>query len=196
MNNAFPIGSVGHNLTLMCGIWHDHVEIYDPAGSPLSEDAHSGTPGAAPFDNLVYVSFDGLNYRQTNVTFQGRPIHTRSFTGKLVQGVLHFDPLGPQDPGHIGVSGGYGILFFVPASVTVAWQRYSEPDCIRLLSLNQRTRTTVLYREGKVVRTLTANGYKIAPMADQRAAFDPRGRDGPVHEPLSETHVFAQSKGI
>ena len=75
MSNTIPTpGTVADTLTRMRGVWHDHVEVYDLAGNPLSEDALSGTPGPAPFDNLVYVDFDGFIYRQTNVTFRGRPI--------------------------------------------------------------------------------------------------------------------------
>ncbi|NWF70496.1 MAG: hypothetical protein HXY40_15515 [Chloroflexi bacterium] len=188
----FPIGSVGHSLTQMRGVWHDHVEIFDLAGSPLAEDAHSGTPGAAPFDNLVYIDFDGERYLQTNVTFRGRPLHVRTFSGLLRAGILEFDPLGPQDPGHIGVSGGPGVLFFVARAVSEAWQRYNEPDCIRLLSAATRTRTTVLYRNGVAVRTLTANGHKLAPTAARRLPDDPRGLDGPVHEQSPQTRVFEQ----
>lgn len=187
---VFPIGSVGHNLMLMRGVWHDHVEIFDLAGRPLAEDVHSGSPGAAPFDNLVYIDFDGHIYRQSNVTFRGRPLHTRTFTGQLVDGVLVFDRLGPDAPEHIGVSGGPGVLFFVARHQEAALQRYSEPDCIRLLSPHLRTRTTVLYRNGTAVRTLTANGSKIAPTANRRVPDDPRGPDGDVHEVRGATEVF------
>lgn len=184
------IGTVAHTLLRMSGIWHDHVEVFDLAGNPLAEDVHSGTPGAAPWDNLVYIDFDGVYYRQTNVTFKGRPLHVRSFSGVLHEGVLVFNKLGPEAPDHIGVSGGLGVLFFIPRAVDAAWQRYNEPDCIRLIGDHHRTRTTVLYRNGLAVRTLTANGAKIAPRADQRVSFDPRGPEGPVHSLPSETLVF------
>lgn len=189
---AFPVGSVGHTLISMRGVWHDHVEIFDLSGRPMSEDLAGGTPGASPYDNLVYVDFDGELYRQTNVTFSGRPLHVRSFTGRLVEGLLVFDRLGPEAPEHVGVSGGPGILFYATRALEGAASRYSEPDCIRLLGPGQRTRTTVLYRHGVLVRTLTANGYKIAPTASDRVPSDPRGLDGPVHAVRSETHVFAR----
>jgi len=35
---TFPIGSVGHNLMLMRGIWHDQIELYELDGSPLNDD--------------------------------------------------------------------------------------------------------------------------------------------------------------
>lgn len=189
---AFAPGTVGHTLSRMRGVWHDHVEIFDLSGKPLEEDPQSGTPGAAPFDNLVYVDFDGRIYKQTNVTFRGRPVHVRTFTGVLESGVLLFDRLGPSDPEHIGASGGPGVLFFSGRRVTEAWKRYAEPDCVRLIGSGERTRTTLLYRGGEAVRTLTAYGTRIAPTAERRVAIDPRGPDGPVHEGRSVTKVFAE----
>lgn len=195
MNNAlsFAAGTVGHTLSLMQGVWHDHIELFDLAGNPLPLDVHSGTPGAAPFDNLVYIDFDGELYRQTNVTFRGRPLHVRSFTGRLVEGILYFDRLGPEAPQHIGVSGGAGVLWFASQTSTdPALARYAEPDCITLDGHGQRTRATVLYRNGVAVRTLTARGVRIAPVADRRVPFDPRGADGPVHDVRSVTTVFRE----
>ena len=186
----FPVGSVGHTLSLMAGVWHDRVDIYSPNGTPLSEDPASGTPGAAPFENLVYVSFDGERYTQTNVAYRGRPLATRTFSGRLVDGVLHFDKLGPKDPGHIGVSGGPGILFFVAGTLGEATQRYCEPDCVRLMGPSERTRTTVLYRGGRVIRTLTAYGTRVSPPTELRLPFDPRGADGPIHDVRDATEVF------
>jgi hypothetical protein len=185
-----PIGSVGHNLMRMRGVWHDHVEVFSPDGTPLAEDRLSGTPGAAPFDNLVYVDFDGVNYTQTNVTFRGRPLYLRTFRGRLVEGVLRFGNLGPDDPGHIGVSGGPGILFFLASHLDEGTQNYAEPDCVRLIGTSERTRTTVLYRGGKVVRSMTANGFRLAPDASVRVPWDPRGPDGPVHFQHEDTQVF------
>ncbi len=184
------VGTVAHTLAQMHGVWHDRVELFDLGGRPLAHDEHSGTPGAAPFDNLVYVDFDGLEYRQTNVTFRGRPLHVRSFRGQIRDDILVFAPLGPDDPEHVGVSGGPGILFFGPRRITDAWARYHEPDCIRLMGPAERTRTTVLYRAGVAVRTLTAYGMKLSPLADRRVPWDPRGPDGPVHEPRRDTLVF------
>lgn len=184
------IGSVTHTLAAMTGVWHDRVEVFAPDGCALGFDELSGTPGPAPFDNLVYVDFDGERYLQTNVTFRGRPVHTRSFAGRIVDGVLVFDRLGPDDPEHVGVGGGPGVLCFVPRRVTDAWQRYAEPDVIRLTANGVRTRTTVLYRGGSLIRTLTAHGTRIAPVADRRVAWDPRGIDGPVHQERVATEVF------
>ena len=187
---TFAPGTVGYMLNILNGVWHDHITLYDLTGHPIVNDAHSGSPGASPFDNLVYINFDGETYRQTNVTFAGRPLHVRSFTGKLIDGVLHFDKLGPNDPGHIGIAAGNNILAFVPAQISDALKRYSEPDFIFIDPPNNRTRSTVLYRDGNAVRTLHAQGYKIAPQANQRLTNDPRGLEGDVHDIRSTTQVF------
>ena len=186
----FPVGSVGHSLSLMAGVWHDRVEIYSPNGTPLAEDPASGTPGPSPFENLVYISFDGERLVQTNVAYRGRPLASRTFSGRLVDGILRFDKLGPNDPGHIGVSGGSGVLFFVAGELGEGTQRYCEPDCVRLLGPSARTRTTVLYREGRIIRTLTAHGTRLSPQVDRRLWCDPRGVDGPVHDGYHPTAVF------
>ncbi len=188
--SAPAVGSVVDTLLRMRGAWHDRVQVFDLAGTPLAEDADSGTPGPAPYDNLVYVDFDGAEYRQTNVCFRGRPLHARTFTGAIVDGVLVFRKLGPDAPEHIGASGGPGVLFFASREIDDACRRYSEPDCVRLLGPNLRMRTTLLYRRGRAVRTLTAEGTRVSPVADRRVSWDPRGADGPVHALPEDTEVF------
>lgn len=187
---SHPVGSVSHTLAAMRGVWHDHVEVFDLAGRPLATDEHSGTPGPAPYDNLVYIDFDGVEYRQTNVCFRGRPVHVRTFTGAVRDGVLVFSRLGPKAPEHIGVSGGPGVLFFSARRVDDGWRRYHEPDCVRLLGPGQRTRTTLLYRDGEAVRTLTATGARLSPVTDRRVAIDPRGAAGAPHAAPSSTEVW------
>jgi hypothetical protein len=187
----FPVGSVGYNLMLMRGVWHDRLELFEPDGTPRFTDTQGGAPGASPFENLVYIDFDGENYRQTNVTFRGRPLHVRSFRGILADGVLRFDKLGESDPGHVGVSGGAGVLIFTPQVIDESWFRYSEPDYIHING-NTRTRHTMLYREGRLARTLSVVGHRLSPVADRRLAFDPRGAVGAVHEVVSITEVFKQ----
>lgn len=193
---AFAPATVAYMLTMMVGVWHDHIELYDLAGQPLAEDLKAGSPGKAPFDNLVYIDFDGENYIQTNVTFRGRPLHIRTFTGRLIEGVLHFDQLGPQDPGHIGVSAGNNVLAFLPARIDDSMKRYSEPDFLFLQPPNQRTRSTVLYRDGLAIRSLHAQGYKVAPLPSRRHPDDPRGLEGDVHEIRSTTTVFKKKDNI
>jgi len=188
----FPIGSVGYNLTLMRGIWHDRCELFELDGTSRFHDTQGGTPGASPYENLVYIDFDGENYRQTNVTFRGRPIHVRSFQAKVKDGILRFNQLGEGDAGHVGISGGAGILIFTPMMIDESWLRYSEPDFIRLDG-NNRTRHTMLYRDGKLVRTLNVVGHRLAPVASRRVSFDPRGADGEVHDIQSVTEVFKKN---
>lgn len=177
-------------LRRLRGVWHDRIEAFDLAGAPLSEDAHGGTPGALPYDNLVYIDFDGEAYRQTNVCFRGRPVHVRTFAGAVRDGVLVFHRLGPRAPEHIGVSGGPDVLIFAPRAVDAAWERYAEPDVIRLVGEARRERTTLLYRGGRAVRSLAAHGVRVSPVADRRVPWDPRGERGPVHEAVGETEVF------
>lgn len=193
---VFAVGTVGYMLTLMRGVWHDHINIYDLAGNPLAEDTKAGTSGKAPFDNLVYIDFDGESYMQTNVTFAGRPLHVRSFTGRLVDGVLHFDKLGENDPGHIGIAAGNNVLAFVPSVINDALKRYSEPDFLFLQPPFGRVRSTVLYRDGIAVRTLHAQGYKLSPDTSKRHSSDPRGTEGEVHAVRSTTDVYKEKSNV
>jgi hypothetical protein len=181
--------SVADNLMLMRGVWHDHVVLMSPEGTLLDHDPHGGIPGPTPYENLVYVEFDGKIFRQTNVAIAGRPVHVRSFSGKIVEGILHFDPLGPEDPGHIGVAAGNGVLIFSPESIGESWMRYAEPDFI-VVGGDRRTRNTLLYRGGELVRTLNAVGKRLTLDASRRHELDPRGVVGDVHETHSTTEVF------
>jgi len=190
MSAHFLPGTVGYLLMQMRGVWHDHLELCALDGTPLNQDPYGMVGGSSPFDNLVYVEFDGEIYRQSNVTFRGRPTHVRSFTGKLIDGILRFDTLGPNDPGHIGVAAGHDTLIFVAQKMDESLQRYAEPDFIRLIGASERTRSTVLYRGGVAVRTLNVRGVKLSPAADRRHALDPRGLDGDVHEARSVTLAY------
>ncbi len=185
-------GSVVDTLLRMRGVWHDTLHAFCLDGTPMEDDRHGSVRGAYPYDNLVYVDFDGQRYRQTNVTFRGRPVRTRTFEAEIRDGCLRFASLGPDDPGHVGVSAGPGRLMFVPDSTDhPGLARYSEPDFVELTGPGTRQRTTVLYRGGRVVRTLAVSGVRLAATADRRLADDPRGPDGPVHEPTrSVTHAF------
>jgi hypothetical protein len=179
----FPPGSVGHTMSMLNGVWHDVVETFYPDGRPLSDDtnAGSGTPGASPFENLVYVDFDGHNFRLTNIHIKGRPPLAKTFAGAMHDGVLVFDPLGPGSFENVGVSGGVGVLTFNARTLGPACEIYMEPDFIYLPEPTKRVRHTVLYRDGIITRTLTAHGTKIAESAATRHPLDPRGPDGPVH---------------
>lgn len=178
------------DLASMVGVWHDHLEAWDPDGTAVFEDPHGGVPGPFPYDNLVYFDFDGSTATQTNVTFAGRETAVRTFESDLSDGVLRFRRLGPDAPVHLGVSGGPGVIWFVPGS----WQepglgRYSEPDHIRIDG-DRRWRTTVLYRHGALVRTMMASGRRLSVDTSVRHELDPRGADGPVHESRDVTQHF------
>ncbi|WP_206099219.1 hypothetical protein [Rheinheimera mangrovi] len=180
----FAEGSVGHTLMQMRGIWHDSVELFELDGRPLADDtaAGSGTPGQSPFDNLVYIDFDGEQLWLTNVHFRGRPACAKTFTARMKDGLLVFDPLGDGAYENVGMSGGSGILTFNARQLDQGTDVYMEPDFIILTAPGQRIRHTVLYRDGKAVRTLTAKGTRLSPCSKQRHALDPRGTEGPVHE--------------
>ena len=190
---VFPIGSVGYNLMLLRGTWHDHIELYNLDGTPLDDDsaAGSGSPGPGPFDNLVYIDFDGDRLFLTNVHIRGRDTAAKTFTGRMRHGLLVFDPLGPGAYENIGMSGGPGILTFNARGLNPATDTYMEPDFIMLTAPGERVRHTVLYRHGEAVRTLTARGTRLWPSCDRRHTLDPRGSDGPVHEEPFSSPIWA-----
>ncbi|WP_163933473.1 hypothetical protein [Paraferrimonas sp. SM1919] len=188
----FAVGSVGHTLMQMRGIWHDSIELYHLDGSPLTDDtaAGSGTPGSSPFDNLVYIDFDGHTLKLTNVHFRGRDVAAKTFVATMQDGLLVFDELGPGAYKNVGMSGGPGILTFNAQQLSDATGVYMEPDFIMLTSTNERVRHTVLYRDGKATRTLTAKGYRLSPLCCRRHELDPRGPQGPVHEPPFKATIW------
>ncbi|MCH1930398.1 hypothetical protein L9G16_09410 [Shewanella sp. A25] len=192
MATVFPIGSVGHTLMQLRGTWHDSVELFHLDGTPLVDDtqAGSGTPGQSPFDNLVYIDFDGVNFKITNVHFRGRPALAKTFTGTLIEGVLVFDPMGKGSYENVGMSGGPGILTFSARQLNQATDVYMEPDFIIVTAPGHRTRHTVLYRNGEATRTLTAKGVRLSPCCDVRHPLDPRGLEGDVHEPKFEASIW------
>lgn len=185
------LGTVADNLRLFRGVWHDVVTAYAPDGTLLTYDEHGGTPGPVPYEQLVYIDLDGERYAQTNVVLRGRPAHQRSFGGTVVDGVLVFDALGPEAPRMLGVSGGPGVLVFAPERVDGEHvTRFYDPDWIRHLGGNQRTRTTTLYRDGVLRRVLTVLGTRISTDPTRRVDIDPRGPEGPVHDGDRITHVY------
>ena len=139
---VFPVGSVGYNLMLLRGTWHDHIELYNLDGTPLDDDstAGSGSPGPGPFDNLVYIDFDGEKLSLTNVHIRGRPLAAKTFTGRLRGDLLIFDPLGPGAYENVGMSGGPGILTFNARQLGAATDIYMEPDFIMLTAPGERVR--------------------------------------------------------
>ena len=163
-DTTFEHGSVGDNLSRMAGVWHDHIDLYNLDGSPLDDDSlvGSGTPGPGPFENLVYIDFDGSKLLLTNVHIKGREVAAKTFSGQMRDDLLVFDPLGPGAYENIGMSGGPGILTFNAHAMDRATDVYMEPDFIILTGPDQRVRHTVLYRGGVAVRTLTARGKRLS----------------------------------
>ena len=149
---TFPIGSVGYNLMLLRGTWHDHVELFELDGQPLGEDTAAGSPGPSPFENLVYIDFDGQRLTLTNVHLRGRALSAKTFTGELRDGLLVFDSLGPGAYENVGMSGGPGVLTFTARQLGEATDVYVEPDFIVVTAPGQRIRHTVLYRNGEAIR--------------------------------------------
>ncbi len=174
------------------GTWHDHIELYNLDGTPLTDDSAvgSGSPGPGPFENLVYIDFDGERFALTNVHIRGRPPAAKTFTGCLREHLLVFDSLGPGAYENIGVSGGPGVLTFSARQLDAATNTYMEPDFIMLTAPGTRIRHTVLYRNGEAVRTLTAKGTRLLPTCESRHALDPRGIDGPVHEAPFQSSIW------
>jgi len=188
---AAESASVAQTLRLLRGVWHEHIAGYDFSGNELTDDPEAARPGPLPFEQLVYLDLDGDDYRQTNVVVRGRPAHTRTFTGRIVDGILHFD-LPEGAPDIVGVSAGPGTVVFGPTRLDGPAARYAEPDWVRHLGNNQRTRTTALYRHGVLVRTLTANATRINEDPTRRLPWDPRGADGPVHDGSAQTTVYRE----
>ena len=189
----FAPGTVGHNLFQLVGVWRDHITLYHLDGTALSDDteAGSGTPGASPFENLVYISFDGAAFALTNVHLKERPLSAKTFTGGMRDGLMVFDPLGPGAYENIGMSGGVGILTFKAQHLGPGCDVYMEPDFIMLTGPDTRIRHTVLYRNGKAVRTLTARGIRLSEDASKRHTLDPRGPEGDVHGPTFSSSIWS-----
>lgn len=187
----YPDGSVQANLDLLRGTWHDRIELFDLDGTALTEDSRAGSPGKSPFENLVYIDFDGRRLRLTNVHIRGRAAAAKTFTGSMRDGLLVFDALGPGAYENIAMSGGPGILTFSARALGSATQIYVEPDFIVITGDGERIRHTVLYRDGVAVRTLTGRARRLTRRCDRRHGRDPRGPDGPVHEVPFKANIWA-----
>ncbi len=192
---SHPVGSVAYNLSLLHGTWHDRVELFELDGRPLEDDPKAGSPGESPFENLVYIDFDGEVLRLTNVHIKGRATSAKSFRGRIRDDVLVFDSLGPGAYENVGMSGGPGILTFTARNLDRSTDVYMEPDFIIVTAPGERTRHTVLYRDGKAIRTLTAKGKRIAATCDVRHEWDPRGPDGLVHEEPFQASIWEHLAG-
>lgn len=184
------------DLWAMRGVWRDRLSAFEPNGDELAHDPHGGAPGPFPYENLVYVDFDGSTWMQTNVVLSGRDPHERTFTATVADGVLRFDRLGPEAPEHVGVSGGPGRIWFVAESLGEdGLQRYAEPDLITLEG-DHRWRHTVLWRHGRLARTLSVEGTRVGADPSVRHPLDPRGSGGDPHGVRSSTdHYRAVATG-
>ena len=178
--NSGPAAPVAETLALFRGVWLDQITAFHPDGTPMESDERGGFP----YQQLVYLDFDAATGRlvQTNVAHHGRPAAARTFTAGIVDGILVFDGAGLEEPGTIGVSGGPGVLILLPRRVdTPEHLRFADPDYVRHLGGDQRTRTTTLYRDGELKRILTVAGTRIHHDPTRRVSWDPRGPEGPVH---------------
>ena len=193
------------DLRSMVGVWHDRLRAWDAAGTELHHDPFGGVPGPFPYENLVYCDFDGRTWTQTNVTFRGREPHARTFEADVDGGVLTFRRLGPEAPEHVGVSGGPGLIWFVARSLAEpGLQRYCEPDLIRLdVPADEdpaagrparRWRTTVLWRDGELVRPMLVEGERLTVDTSRTHPWDPRGADAPVHGTRSATRQYQETR--
>lgn len=191
----YPAGSVQANLDLLRGTWHDRVELFELDGRELSEDSLAGSPGESPFENLVYIDFDGERLKLTNVHMRGRAMSAKTFTGRMRGELLVFDELGPGAYENVGMSGGPGILTFSARRLGSATDIYMEPDFIVITGDGERVRHTVLYRDGVAVRTLTAKGRRLTRRSDARHEWDPRGPAGPVHEEPFKANIWSSLAG-
>jgi hypothetical protein len=184
------------DLLAMRGVWRDVLRAYGPDGEELSDDPDGGAPGPFPYENLVYVDFDGRSYAQTNVVLAGRPPHQRTFTATVEGGVLRFDHLGPDAPEHVGISGGPGRIWFVAASTLAeGLTRYAEPDLIRLEG-DRRHRHTVLWRHGRLARVLDVRGERLGTDTSVLHPLDPREPGSAVHGPRSSTANYATPASV
>lgn len=194
------MGQLTDDLFAMVGVWHDVLTAYDLNGRAIDDDPFGGVAGPFPYENLVYCDFDGSTWTQTNVTFVGRPLHQRTFVADIASGadgaddVLRFRRLGPDAPSHVGVSGGPGLIWFVAESLAEPGvQRYCEPDLIRLdvdADPARRWRTTVLWRDGVLVRPMLVEGTRVGTDPTTLHHLDPRDPDTPVHGDRTQTRQY------
>lgn len=190
MSESPTNSSVSDTLRQLRGTWHDRVQLFQLDGTPLEYDALAGSPGPGPFENLVYIDFDGTTMTQTNVTFRGREASAKTFSARIDKGVLVFDSLGKGAYENIGMSAGPGAISYSARHLSDGCQHYFEPDFIQLTGPDTRIRTTLLYRDGKAIRTLRAEGVRLSNDCQQRHKYDPRGLEGPVHELQAQSDVW------
>lgn len=177
-------------LSDLRGVWRDRLTAVDGAGRVVNHDPHGGVPGAFPYENLVYIDFDGERFVQTSVVLSGREPAVRTFEARRRDDTLVFTPLGPGAPTIIGVSAVRGHLWFVADDIVHdGISRYAEPDHIHVEG-DRRWRHTVLWRHGALVRVMHVAGSLLSRDTSRRRDDDPRGVDGPVHDTRSEVEMY------
>ena len=182
-------------LGALVGVWRDHLSAVDQNGIAIAYDPHGGVPGEFPYENLVYIDFDGDNFVQTSVVLSGRDTAVRTFEAKRVDETLVFTPLGPGAPRIVGVSPVLGHLWFVADDIVHdGISRYAEPDHIRVDG-DHRWRDTVLWRHGTIVRVMHVRGELLTRDTSRRLDIDPRGVSGRVHDIRSEVEMYEAGKG-
>jgi len=206
------VGQLCDDLAAMSGVWLDRLSAFDLSGHAVDHDPFGGVAGPFPYQNLVYVEFERIDdhsgtFVQTNVAVSGRPLHQRTFEADVVDDQLRFRRLGPDAPHHVGVSGGPGLIWFVAQHMAEpGLQRYCEPDLIRLDVTPEasggaalRWRTTILWRDGQLVRPLLVEGVRVSHDATRLHETDPRraetaGADAAVHGDRSITRQYLESR--
>jgi len=183
---------LGETLADLTGVWHDRLTAVDGSGRAVAHDPHGGIPGEFPYDNLVYIDFDGTRFVQTSVVLSGRDAAVRTFEAHRRGDTLRFVPLGPGAPAIVGISPVRGHLWFVAEPIThEGISRYAEPDHIHVEGA-RRWRHTVLWRHGELVRVMHVAGDLLSRDVGVRHADDPRGTDGGVHDALSEVDMYRE----
>ena len=112
----------GANLSLsdLRGVWRDRLTAVDGSGRDVTHDPHGGVPGAFPYENLVYIDFDGERYVQTSVVSSRRDPAVRTFEARRNGETLVFTTLGPGAPNIVGISPVRGHLWFVADDIDPA----------------------------------------------------------------------------
>lgn len=172
------------------GVWRDRLTAVDGSGREVTHDPHGGVPGAFPYENLVYIDFDGEHFVQTSVVSSGRDPAVRTFEARRNGETLVFTRLGPGAPNIVGISPMRGHLWFVADDILHdGISRYAEPDHVHVEG-DRRWRHTVLWRHGSLVRVMHVAGSLLGRDTSRRRSDDPRGADGPVHDTRSEVEMY------
>ena len=81
------------------------------------------------------------------------------------------------------------MLVFTPRALADTLWNFHDPDWITFTETT-RQRVTTLYRGGELKRILRVDGVRLADLATERMAWDPRGPEGPVHADPITSNVY------